>query len=532
MKKDEEIATTNEKEIEGLISRIEDNQLSAGDKKLVARLLRLVLVLLRMVEGKNASIARLKKFLFGPRTEKRQSTAKENKEESSASSAKPGTENNSIANKQEQQRKKPGHGRLAAKKYPAANRVYLKSALIVGEGCPDECCSGHLYDTNEPQILIKRTARPIIDATIYEKQVLRCSRCQQRFAALLPDNISEEKFDPSADVMIAITHYGASLPFYRLAKLQSIMGMPLPASTQFQRCEIVANIAHPIYLEMERQAARSDLLDGDDTSVRILSLIKENKTLSELERKGMQTTGIGARSDKFEIVLYFSGRKYMGENLSQLLEQRPLDLTEPKIMADAANKNWTKKFRAIICKCLAHGRRKFVDCETAFPNECATVLDLLAEVYKIDAQTKKMTALERLAHHQQYSKPIMDELKQWLETQTSEPNSVLGKAIKYLIRHWPYLTRFLQYPNAPLDNNFIERSLRRVVIMRKNSLFYKTSHGAAIGDILSSIIETCCLNKVNPFDYLMALMKNARDVRAHPELWLAWNYQLQKSKVA
>jgi hypothetical protein len=216
--------------------------------------------------------------------------------------------------------------------------------------------------------------------------------------------------------------------------------------------------------------------------------------------------------------------------------KRPDDLTEPIIMGDAANKNWSKKFKKLIAKCLAHARRKFVDCEAAFRTECGSVLDMLAEVYHIDAQTKGLTPQERLAYHQKHSQPIMDKLQLYINNlitvEKKEPNSALGKAIGYMNNHWEHLNQFLKIPGCPLDNNFVERCLRKAVILRKNSLFFKTTHGAEIGDVLQSIIGTCNLNNINPFDYLTALMKNKKEVRKHPHLWLPWNYHLQIQKIA
>lgn len=558
MAKSDQTQTISISEIEALIKKAEDSQLSAADAPLVINLSRLVLTLLRVIDDKKMSIARLKRMIFGPKSEKRKNIEKQQNpsvinnqpsNETSQTNVKPeenGTELTPAENHVDQdpegkpdveRKKRPGHGRLGAADFPGAKVVVcLHGNLRPDDKCPHDHCRGKLHDTKDPQILIKREARPIIDAIKYEREVLRCSRCGDRFTAKLPDNVTEEKYEASADVMIAILHYRAAMPFYRLEQMQSNMGVPLPASTQFERCEQVANAAHPVFLELERQAAQSELLHTDDTSVRILSLIKENKQLPEDERKGMHTTGIGARTAEFDIALYYSGRMYSGENLDDLLILRPDDLTEPILMADAENKNWSKKFKAIIAKCLAHGRRQFVNCESAFQTECGIVLDMLGKVYKIDAQTKDMTPQERLAFHQEHSKPIMEKLKKYMDEQITvykkEPNSALGKAIKYMHRHWKYLTRFLEVAGCPLDNNFIERALRRAVILRKNSLFFKTPHGAAVGDVLLSIIETCALNRANPFDYLIALVQNKKDVRAHPQLWLPWNYQLQKQKVA
>src|SRR2546430_7806140 len=101
------------------------------------------------------------------------------------------------------------------------------------------------------------------------------------------------------------------------------MGVPFPASTQFFRCEAVADAVYPIYLELARLAAAGEVLCGDDTGVKILTLLKENKTLPKDARTGMQTSGIGALVGERVIALYWSGRRHTGENLYHLLKERP-----------------------------------------------------------------------------------------------------------------------------------------------------------------------------------------------------------------
>ncbi len=95
--------------------------------------------------------------------------------------------------------------------------------------------------------------------------------------------------------------------------------------------------------------------------------------------------------------------------------------------------------------------------------------------------------------------------------------------------HWPELTRFLDVPGAPLDNNICERSLKRCIQHRKNSLFYKTEHGAYIGDMFMSLIHTCNLMRVNPFDYLVTLIKNSSALFKDPSKWMPWNYKTNES---
>lgn len=86
------------------------------------------------------------------------------------------------------------------------------------------------------------------------------------------------------------------------------------------------------------------------------------------------------------------------------------------------------------------------------------------------------------------------------------------------------MTRFLEVAGAPLDNNICERALKMAILHRKNSLSYKTLRGAQVGDIFMSLLHTCQLNGINPFNYLMALQENAAKVQQDPSQWLPWNY--------
>ena len=105
-----------------------------------------------------------------------------------------------------------------------------------------------------------------------------------------------------------------------------------------------------------------------------------------------------------------------------------------------------------------------------------------------------------------------------------EPNSGLGKAIDYLRKHWDKLTLFLRVAGAPLDNNIVERALKKAILHRKNAYFYKTLHGAAVGDLYMSLIHTCELNAVSPFVYLTALQRHSAAAAADPDRWLPWNF--------
>jgi hypothetical protein len=162
-------------------------------------------------------------------------------------------------------------------------------------------------------------------------------------------------------------------------------------------------------------------------------------------------------------------------------------------MCDALSRNLPKDFEVILCNCLSHARRKFIELLDAFPKECQTVLEAFKSVYFNDEQTKKqnMDPQQRLSYHQVYSQPVMKGLEAWLHQQMDEkkvePNSSLREAIRYMLDHWEPLTRFLKVAGAPLDNNICEIALKRAILHRKNALFYKTQHGAFVGDIYMSL---------------------------------------------
>jgi hypothetical protein len=271
--------------------------------------------------------------------------------------------------------------------------------------------------------------------------------------------------------------------------------------------------------------------------MKILALMKEANANREAdsgkerERTGIFTSGIVSIGGGQKIALFFTGRKHAGENLSDILAERAAELGPPIQMCDALSRNVPEEFEVLLGNCVAHGRRKFVDVFASFPEECRYVLETLREVYRNDAVAKEqgMTAQERLAFHQAHSGPLMEELEKWLKDQIAErktePNSGLGKAISYWKNHWKALTLFLRVPGAPLDNNVCERGLKKVILHRKNAMFFKTANGAHVGDIFMSLIHTCEFSGADPFDYLTQLQRHAEDLSRNPGNWMPWNYK-------
>jgi transposase len=431
----------------------------------------------------------------------------------------------------------PGHGRNGAAAYQGARRVPVPHAsLNAGDPCPAGC-GGKVYLQHDPGVLVRIHGQAPIAATVYELEKLRCNLCGDVFTAAAPEGVGENKYDETAASMIALLRYGNGFPWNRLAGLEESLGIPLPVATQ---CEIVAETAlllHPAFDELVRQAAQGGLVHNDDTSMRVLSL---DRTDVSPERTGVFTSGLVWILQERRMALFFTGAKHAGENLAEVLRQRPRELPPPIQMCDALSRNVPKVpelLQPVRANCNAHGRRNFVKVTLSFPGECRFVLETLGEVYSYDAVARErgLSPEERLQFHQEHSKPVMEKLHAWLEAQFAErkvePNSGLGKAISYLLNHWERLTLFLRKAGAPLDNNIVERALKKAILHRKNSLFYKTRNGAWMGDLFMSLIHTSELNGVNPFDYLTELQRHAGELKRNPAEWMPWNYRQTLARV-
>jgi transposase len=430
---------------------------------------------------------------------------------------------------QDEKAKAPGHGRNAASSYAGARKVVVTHPeLKHGDRCP-ECNAGNVYGQKEPKPLVRIVGQAPLDATVYELQRLRCNGCGQVYTAPEPDGVGPEKFDETAGAMIAQLKYGSGMPFARIQELERRLGIPLPASTQWEVVEDVAELLRPARDESIRQAAAGELFHNDDTSMRVLKMERPPGD----ERTGVFTSGVVSVGGGRRVALFFTGREHAGENLGAVLAHRAAGLPEAVQMCDALSRN-TPKLEAgvelLVANCLTHGRRQFVDVAGAFPVECRFVLEMLGRVYAADAEarTNGLSPADRLRLHQERSGPVMDSLRVWFDEQIrerkTEPNSGLGKAIQYFQRHWKALTLFLRRPGAPLDNNVCERALKRAVLHRKNALFYRTLHGADVGDLFMSLIHTCELNGVNSFEYLVALQRNAAALALSPKDWMPWNF--------
>ncbi len=539
-----EIVNATQAELDELLAKAKPT-FSTEQYLLLERVFGTFVYVMLSLQNAKTSIKRFQRMLFGHRTEHKRNVLEraapaQQSGESAALDANPVPALPGVV--PVPRPPQPGHGRNAAHDYSGAPIVQCDHPdLDSGERCP-QCDKGRVYDS-PPRSIVKVVGQAPLGATVYKLQRLRCRLCDSVFTAPLPAAVASlPEYDSSCASMIALLRYGNGMPHFRLEGLQASLYVPLPDATQWDIVSKAVPAPRAVFQALIVQAAQAPLLHSDDTPMKVLSLMAERKRAEadgvKPVAKAINTSGIVAvaqEGDKqHKVVLFFTGHDaHAGKNMERLLAHRAQGLAPAMQMCDALAANVAGEFKTVLANCLTHGRRQVADVAEQFPEAARHVIEALAEVYKHDAscRTDGLSAEQRLSFHQQHSKPVMDDLALWMNEQFGkrlvEPNCGLGKALRYLIRHWDKLTLFLRQAGAPLDNNLCEQVLKRAILHRKASMFYKTVTGAEVGDVYMSLIHTCRLCDVNPFEYLNALQHHAHDVIIDAARWLPWNYREQ-----
>ena len=540
-------------QIEELVNRLNSKCLREEDYPLLADLLRAMVWLNFSLQEKQLSIQRLR-AIFGIKTESAkklmefaQATASngsqegEQKEldgagsrpEDGETAANSSESKDDLKRDQKDAKKKKGkHGHRPSSDYTQAKTIHVAhQTLKRGSQCPS-CLKGRLFQLALGTV-IRIVGQPWLQVEIYRPERLRCSLCGEVFTASLPQElVSGSRADSSAKAIVSLLKYRGGVPFYRQEQMQEALGAPVSASEIWEMTEDVADAALPVYAEMCTLASEAELFHNDDTKARVLSIMEERKNKEEEkknERTGIFTTAILAVLNTLDvkIALFFTGRNHAGENLDELLTDRSKELPPPIQQCDGGH-NIPKNCSTQVSYCLAHARRKFYELVQVWPAIVVKVIGWFSSIFAND-QSAPVDPDKRLIWHQEKSGPIMSQMYKYLnsliEQREIEPNSSLGKAIAYLNNHWEGFTLFLKIPGVPLHNNDAERLLKRAVLNRKNAYFYRNETGAKIGDILTSMMETCILNNKNPWNYLIAIQEQQKDVRHNPDRWFPWNFE-------
>jgi len=325
-----------EKQLDEVLTRAK-KLLTPEDWQIIKGMADTITFLSKVVGMKNAQVQKLLRLLFGTFNEKTKKVLKEKKDRQEAAG-----------------KEKEGHGRNGVDSYTCADKIEVPhTSLKEKDRCP-ACGKGKLY-VLEPSSIVRVTGQAPLAAKVYEMARLRCNLCGKVFTAEPPEGIGDDKYDCPSGAMLALLKYGSGVPFYRLDSLQESLGIPLPASTQWEIAEEVAAKISPVYRELVRQAAQGEIIYNDDTVAKILSRMnlagkEKNK------RKGIFTSGLLSVTEKWRIALFVTGHNHAGENLNDILAKRSERLTPPIQMCDGLSRNIPKEFKTIISNCIVHAR--------------------------------------------------------------------------------------------------------------------------------------------------------------------------------
>lgn len=555
-----ELVTVDLAQIRAVLERIKP-ELSEADHRLLCSETDVLEMVTRELRKRGATIARLRSMLGQRSSEKTadvvgkaclSATSNESAlapaQESTSDESNPSPAGDTSCPQSETRDcprpKRKGHGRIPASSYDCHVTAVPHPTLCAAQQCPG-CGHGALYDTHEPAPVVIIVGQPLLAAERFEAQCLRCNSCGVQFTAPLPERARGPKYTESAAATITWAHYSLGLPFHRLDVAQGFVGVPVPAATQWEVVRDHLPHVMPVYQVLASLAADAPVLHNDDTYVKILALMgkrrKELEAAGEFERPdrtGLFTTAVVAKSSAGPIVLFASGRSHAGENLADLLDRRDPELPAPIQMCDGLDRNLPPGHTVVHANCMSHGRRQFVDEVDNHPALCTHILEEVGKVFHNEhvCKVQGLAGEARLEYHQRQSGPVMKALRKWIDevvaSKTVEPNSDLGGALSYMTERWDKLTLFLRVPDAPLENNITERSLKAAIRLRRASLFYATTRGALVGDVFQALIYTTLLHGGNPVRYLTALLVHYKQVEAAPQDWLPWNYEAALSRLA
>nr|MBC8246618.1 transposase [Deltaproteobacteria bacterium] len=464
MKPSPEIKHLSPAEVDSLLSRLQAGAQTPEDIALIRQVFVVLAYITELVARKETQLKTLLRRLFGFTSERSRKVRKQLKAKQGSAAGDSGSDTNSEPaskpdSKRKKKKKQKGHGRIGVDAYTGAEQQFITHPQLSPKDTCPECLKGRVYEQVQPGVFISFTGMPAITARIFKPQKLRCNLCGQMYTADLPVSVKDQAaevkggryFDPSAKSMMAILRYGCGMPLNRLSKLQSSLGIPVAASTLWDKIKEASAELVCILYTLRQLAAQGDLIHHDDTGIKILAVMRqiELEKQQALEtgkskdkdriRTGIYTTGIVVKHQSHRIALFFTGRKHAGENLSELLADRDPSRSPPITMSDAKSGNVPDNVETVVSFCNAHARRKFVDVAEDFPDECLYVIvTVFGKIYQHDAESreKNLDQCERLRYHQNKSGPVMDAFYDWMKEQFDqkrvEPNSSLGKAIKYV----------------------------------------------------------------------------------------------------
>lgn len=308
---------------------------------------------------------------------------------------------------------------------------------------------------------------------------------------------------------VTVSKYGDHLPLYRQESIFARQGVELSRQTMCGWMRECAELVHPLVDLMKQRVLSSKAVQTDDTPVAVLD--------PELPhtRTGRIWTYVGDTEHPYTVYDYTANRSRAGPD-AFLKGFRGYLQADAYSGYDEIYKDAERGITEVAC--WAHARRKFFEAQTSDLMRSTVVLAYVHLLYEVEqeARDQSLKAEERRALRQAKSKPILADVKAYLERERPKvlPKSPEGQAISYTLSNWEALVRYSEDGDLEIDNNGAERSLRGVAVGRKNWMFFGSDNGGRTAAVLSSLIATCKRHHMDPFAYLRDVFER---INAHPK---------------
>jgi len=350
-----------------------------------------------------------------------------------------------------------------------------------------------------------------VPASFYVKKYVRykyaCKACENHISIGPLPPMAIDKGIPGEGLLayIITSKYCDHLPLNRLESILKRHSVDITVSTMCDWVGKSADLLAPLVKRMRARILQSPMINTDDTPIPIKSK----------KRRGSTYNGyLWVYIDKdHNVVFDFTPTR------SRNGPMKFLGKFSGYVQADAYSgyDEFFRKSDATEVGCHSHARRKFDYALETDPVRAACLLVLWGKLYDIERQAKEenYSSAQLLAVRQKEAKPILKEIKTVLEAYKPQvlPKSPIGKAIAYSLNQWEALNRYVDDPILEIDNNLSERTLRMVVIGRKNYMFAGSEAGAWRAAIIYSLVASCKLNDIDPFRYFRDILAR---VSIHP----------------
>jgi transposase len=468
------------------------------------------------IEKLSHELALLKRHVFGYRRERfaedpRQQHLFEVKDEPSLTPA--------VEDVQEPAaRKRHGHGRRPLPRFLPRKRV---EHVLSAEELTCPCC-GEQREKIDEEISEQLVYVP---ASLHVEEHARftyaCRKCREQVVTAHRPAQPIEKSIAGASLLAHVidAKYAQHKPLYRQEDDLARYGVLVRRSTLWGWMRGSAECLAPFYRLLIRRALGSEVLGTDDTPVKVLD--------SELDhaRTGRFWTYVGDAHHPYTVYDYTPNHKRDGP-------QQFLKDYRGVLQADGFSGYdgiyWKSRGAIVEAGCNAHARRKFFDARETSPQLAHEALGFFQQLYLVEYEAAAMSAEGRLALRQMKSAPIAAALADWLRNKlvVVRPKSPIAKAIKYSLRQWDALTRFLGNGSIPIDNNRSERALKEQAIGRRNWTFLGSDQGGRTAAVLYSLVASAKRHHLDPQAYLTDVLtrlpqiSNALELRSLlPDRW-------------